>query len=51
MFGYLDESGSPGKANKLNDYFVVSLVLFDNDLACRRAIGDIDNLRINLNLP
>ena len=51
MFGYLDESGSPGKATKINDYFVISLVLFENDLARQQAIDDINNLRIDLNLP
>ena len=51
MFGYLDESGAPGKATKPNDYFLVSLVIFANELARDYAIKNIENLRSKLNLP
>lgn len=50
MFGYLDESGAPGKAVKPNDYFVVSLVIFEDEQARDSAISDIEQLRTKLKL-
>ena len=50
MFGYLDESGAPGKAVKLNDYYIVSLVIFTNKIARDVAIEAIENLRRQLHL-
>lgn len=51
MFGYLDESGAPGRAAKPNDYFVVSLVIFKNRIFRDKAIGEIEQLRLILGLP
>lgn len=51
MFGYLDESGAPGKATKQNDYFVVSLVIFKNRATRDNAINEVGYLRTALNLP
>ena len=51
MFGFLDESGAPGRATKPNDYFVVSLVIFTDKATCNQAIDKIEHLRASLNLP
>ncbi len=48
MFGYLDESGTPGTANSNNDYLVVSLVLFPDYEACERCSNSINRLRKRL---
>lgn len=45
MQGYIDESGTPGRAINGNDYLTVCLVLFDNLEVANRCSVAIDRLR------
>jgi hypothetical protein len=51
MYGYLDESGTPGVATRLNDYFVVSLVIFSDKASAEGCSMAIDQLRTKLKIP
>lgn len=51
QYGYLDESGSPGKASHNNDYFAVSLIVFNTGKTRNNSIALINQLRQNLRLP
>jgi hypothetical protein len=48
MFGYIDESGTPGIANRPDDYLVVSLVLFADKETAEKCSASIDRLRKRL---
>jgi hypothetical protein len=48
MYGYLDESGTPGAADSDNDFLVVSLVLFDDEQSADKCSAAIDRLRLRL---
>jgi hypothetical protein len=48
MYGYLDESGTPGVADNENDFLVASLVLLDDEQAANRCSAAIDRLRTRL---
>jgi hypothetical protein len=48
MYGYLDESGSQGVANYIDDYLVVSLVLFTDKATADKCSATIDRLRAQL---
>ena len=50
LYGFMDESGSPGLAKNNNDFFVVSLVLFEKDVVPKISRA-IDRLRQRLGLP
>ena len=47
----MDESGAPGVASYYNDYFLVSLVVFDSEEARNKSILAIEKLREKLHLP
>ena len=51
MYGYLDESGTPGVACRDNDFLVVSLVVFPDKAAAEKCSASIDRLRRRLKLP
>jgi hypothetical protein len=51
MYGYLDESGTPGVATRLNDYFVVSLVIFLDKASTEECSMVIDQLHTKLKIP
>ena len=51
MFGYLDESGSPGRAMNDNDYLLLSLIIFDSEESLLDAEGQIETLKEKLKLP
>ena len=51
IFGYIDESGAPGVANRKNDYLVASLAIFESEEARDKSIARINNLREKLHLP
>ena len=50
-YGFMDESGSQGIAEKDNDYLVVSLVVFKNEKVVKEIDEKINNLRLKLSLP
>lgn len=50
FYGYVDESGSPGVAVNRNDFFVVSMVVFETEDEAMKASQAIDRLRSNLRL-
>jgi hypothetical protein len=41
MFGFMDESGTPGIANRPDDYLVVSLVLFADKETAEKVFGAV----------
>lgn len=51
MYGYLDESGAPGKATRSNDFLLLCLVIFSSKKLRDDAILGIRNLRRELKLP
>ena len=51
MFGYLDESGAPGKAINKNDYLLLSLVIFDSYESVCNAEQQVFALRDRMTLP
>lgn len=51
IFGYLDESGSPGVASYSKDCLVISLVIFETESARDASAAAIDSLRAQLRLP
>ena len=51
MFGYIDESGAPGVATYNKDCLVVSLVVFNSEIARDKSIAAIEHLREKLHLP
>ena len=51
MFGFLDESGAPGKAMNKNDYLLLSLVIFDSEEYLWYVERLVANLREKLKLP
>lgn len=51
MFGYMDESGSPGVAKYDNEYLILSLVIFDSEKSRDNANAAIEQLRAILHLP
>jgi len=50
MFGFIDESGSPGVAKTEDDFLVVSLVFFDTREEADKCSASIDRLRKKLKL-
>ena len=50
MFGYMDESGSPGVAKTKEDFLVVSLVIFESREAADKCSMSIERLRKRLKL-
>ena len=50
MYGYIDESGEPGKAKNDNDYLVLSLVLFSDLEHSIKCEDTIDRFRKRNNL-
>jgi len=50
MYGYLDESGAPGVANRPCDYLIVSLVIFPDKESSDKCSAAIYRLRKRQNL-
>jgi len=50
MFGFMDESGSPGVANTEEDFLVASLVIFENREAVDKCSASIERLKKRLKL-
>ena len=51
MFGFLDESGAPGKAMNKNDYLLLSLVIFDSEESLWYVERRVADLREKMKLP
>ena len=51
MYGYSDESGSPGTANYENDCLLIALVIFESEQDRDEAENAISGLRTTLRLP
>lgn len=51
IYGYIDESGSPGVANNSNDYLLASLVIFSSEKNRDASVIKIDRLCKKLSLP
>ena len=51
VYGFIDESGTPGTSNGDDDYFAVSIVLFYSKQEVESAINAIDELARVLRLP
>lgn len=51
MFGYMDESGTPGATTAKNDWFTVSLLLFNDIVQAREAEERAKSLKTTLSLP
>lgn len=50
MYGYMDESGAPGVTANSNDFFVVSVVLFDSEEAANKCSESVNRFRKRLKL-
>ncbi len=45
MYGYLDESGAPGKANNYNDFLIVSMVVFPDQVSAEKCSDSIVSVK------
>ena len=51
VLGYMDESGEPGVAKNLHDYFVVCIVIVDDREKSLKLSARLNDFRLKNNLP